>query len=69
VGYNGKKTSALLDTTEENLSGNILKLFCGDPIPEENFFRCIPHWKKSLPVYPTTEENLFCYIPHRKKTF
>jgi hypothetical protein len=58
-GLQQKKTSALLDTTEENFPGKILKLFCGVshtggkplslyPTPEKNLFRCIPHLKKNL---------------------
>jgi hypothetical protein len=79
VGYNGKHSS-LLDTTEENSSGKILKLFCGVPTPEENLFHCTHTGKKNssivshnggkpLSLYPPTEENLFFCIPQRKKTY
>jgi hypothetical protein len=57
-GIQWKKTSALLDTTEENSSGNILKLFC-----------CVSHTGgKPLLLYPTPEKILFCCIPQRRKT-
>ncbi len=67
VGYNGKHSS-LLDTTEDNSSGKILKLFCGVSTPEENLFHCTHTGKKTLPLYPTTEENLFRCIPQQRKT-
>jgi hypothetical protein len=56
VGYNGRKTPALWDTTEE---------FVTHP---DIFLLCILQWKKRLPLYPTTEENLLHCIPQQKKT-
>jgi hypothetical protein len=58
VRYNGKKTSALLETTEENLSGKILKLLCG-----------VSRTKgKPLPLYLTLEKGIFRCITQRRKT-
>ncbi len=58
-----------MDTTEKNSSGNILKLFFGDPTPEENLFLCIPQREKissgvshnggkPLPLHLTPEKNI-----------
>jgi hypothetical protein len=63
VGYNGRKTTALWNTTEEKLS-NILRFFSA----------CIPQWKKISFVvvhkggkhpsnYPTTHAMLLHCIP------
>jgi hypothetical protein len=54
VGYNGRKTPALWDTTEKFVTH-----------PEIFFLQ----QKKLLPLYPTTEENLLHCIPQRKKNY
>jgi hypothetical protein len=67
MGYNGKKNSALWDTTEEN-SSNILILCAASPTGGKFLLFFLSHiGKKSLPLYSTMEENLFCCIPYRKK--
>jgi hypothetical protein len=59
-GIQWEKTSALLDTTEENLSGNILKLFCGSVVSTlEKISSTVSHNRgKPLPSYPTPEKKL-----------
>jgi hypothetical protein len=68
VGFKGKNTSALLDTTEENSSRNILKLFCGVSYTGGKPLPLYPTPEKIYLLYLTTEENLFRFKPYWKKT-